>query len=59
MCETLARPETRTRELAALQEAMREQRLKHGEVITWDESGELAVAEGLINLIPAWQFLSS
>ena len=49
--------ETRNRELTALREAMREQKLDCGTVVTRDESDELTVDEGRICIVPVWRYL--
>ena len=59
VCESLVHPETRNRELAALREAMREQGLGCGVIVTREESEALTVEEGHISVIPVWLFLLS
>ena len=57
VCETLADPETRKRELAALEEAMAELGLGKGMVVTRNEEGEIRSSSGEIRILPAWRFL--
>ncbi len=49
--------ETRTRELRALAQAMKELQLKEGVIVTLDEEEDLAIAEGTIRIVPVWKFL--
>ena len=57
VCESLVRPETRNRELASLREAMREQGLNCGVIVTREERETLTVEEGHVSVVPIWQFL--
>ncbi len=57
VCETLAAPETRKRELTALNEAMTEQQLTTGTIITRHESEQIQTAAGTVDIVPAWRFL--
>ncbi len=57
VCEIMAAPETRKRELTALNEAMEEQKLKDGTIITRNESEQIQVDAGTIHVMPAWRFL--
>lgn len=59
VCETLESPETREREVSSLRLAMRERKLKSGTIVTRNESDELCVDEGLIRVVPVWEFLLS
>ena len=54
VCESLASDKTKKRELAALQEAMLEQKLSEGWVVTRNESQELETEAGVIHVVPAW-----
>jgi hypothetical protein len=56
-CESLADPGTRKRELAALDEAMAEQRLKQGFIVTKNEFEHIPATNGNIEVMPAWRFL--
>ena len=57
VCETLAAPETRKRKLTALNEAMTEQQLTTGTIITRHESEQIQTAAGTVDIVPAWRFL--
>jgi uncharacterized protein len=56
-CESLAAPQTRKREIAALSEAMAELRLKTGTIVTRNEDERIKTDAGTIGVIPAWRFL--
>lgn len=57
VCETLAEPKTRKREIAALAEAMAEQCQSQGTVVTRNETETIETESGFIKVIPAWRFL--
>lgn len=57
VCESLSNEKTRDRELAALQEAMRELKLKRTILVTKSEESILTLEEGTIEILPAWRFL--
>ena len=57
VCESMAAPQTRKRELAALTEAMAEYGLKSGTVVTRNEKDQIKVGAGKIEVVPAWRFL--
>jgi predicted AAA+ superfamily ATPase len=57
VCDTLAHPLTRQREISALQHAMRELQLSESMIITKEEREQISVKEGNIDIIPVWQFL--
>ncbi len=57
VCETLADPQTRKRELASLGEAMAELKLETGTIVTRNEQEQIDIAQGKIDLIPIWRFL--
>lgn len=57
VCETLADPQTRKREVTALHEAMAELGLKTGTIVTRNEDESINVEPGIINVVPAWRFL--
>lgn len=57
VCETLAQPETRRREVAALDAAMAELHLSQGTIVTRCESEEIVGQNGTIRVVPAWKFL--
>ncbi|MBI1290413.1 AAA family ATPase [bacterium] len=57
VCESLADPETRRREVVALEEAMREQKLSSGVIVTRSEDETINVDAGEIRVLPAWRYL--
>ena len=57
VCETLADPQTRKRELAALSEAMAEQGVRTAAVVTREEEDAIETGTGRIEVVPAWRFL--
>jgi predicted AAA+ superfamily ATPase len=57
VCETLADPQTRKRELAALTEAMAELDLATATIVTRHEEDRIEIAAGQIEVMPAWRFL--
>lgn len=57
VCETLAHPQTRKREVAALNDAMKELNLTAGTIVTRSEEETLAVEAGEISVVPTWRFL--
>ena len=59
VCETLASPETRKRELTALQESIREWRLNRATVVRRNEAERIYTESGIIEVMPAWRFLGN
>jgi predicted AAA+ superfamily ATPase len=57
VCESIAGPETRKREVTALSEAMAEQGLPYGTIVTRNEEEEMQVDAGKIKVVPVWRFL--
>jgi predicted AAA+ superfamily ATPase len=57
VCESLADPQTRKREIAALAEAMVELNLAAGIIVTRGEEGIIEDGAGKITIVPAWRFL--
>lgn len=57
VCESLADPKTKLREIQALQEAMAELKLKKGCIVTRNEETNIEVDSGTIVVVPAWRFL--
>lgn len=53
----LSRPETRRRELRALEEAMGETGLDRGTVVTLDDEETVQTAVGVVRIVPAWRWL--
>jgi hypothetical protein len=50
-------PETAEREVKGLRAAMKEFNITTSWIITYDETKEIEVQEGLIKVVPAWQWL--
>jgi hypothetical protein len=57
VCESLAEPQTRKRETAALSEAMAELGLKSGTIVTRSEDERIDAGGRAINVVPIWRFL--
>lgn len=57
VCESLAEPRTRKREVRALDRAMAELGLRAGTIVTRDEEETIPVGAGSIDVVPAWRFL--
>ena len=57
VCETLADPATRAREVGALAEAMAELGLRESFLVTRHEQEEIDAGPGAIRVLPAWRFL--
>ena len=57
VCESMADPRTRKREIAALNEAMSEYGLRSGTIVTRNEEDQVGVGAGKIEIVPAWRFL--
>jgi predicted AAA+ superfamily ATPase len=57
VCESLAEPQTRKRETAALREAMEELGLNTGTIVTRNESEQVETGEGTIEVVAAWRYL--
>lgn len=57
VCESLVVPQTRKREIAALDEAMTEMGVKFGTIVTKNEDERITVDSGQIEVIPIWRFL--
>jgi predicted AAA+ superfamily ATPase len=57
VCESMADPRTRKREITALGEAMAELKLTEGIIVTRGEEERILVESGKIDVIPAWRFL--
>jgi predicted AAA+ superfamily ATPase len=57
VCETLANPVTRQREISALQSAMNELGLSEATLVTRDESEQVTIEKNIIEIVPVWQFL--
>lgn len=56
-CESIAAPQTRLRETAALEEAMTERKLSRSLIVTKQEDERIETASGVIEVVPAWRFL--
>jgi len=59
VCESLADPQTRKREVEALRDAMTELGLKSGTIVTRNEEEEVEGDSGKILVVPVWRFLLS
>jgi len=57
VCESLAEPQTRKREVAALSEAMTELGVKSGTIVTKGEDEQIKTDDGTIEVAPMWRFL--
>jgi len=57
VCESLAEPQTRKREAAALSEAMAELGLKTGTIVTRNEEERIETESGTIEVVPVWRYL--
>lgn len=57
VCESLAEPQTRKREITALSDAMSELGLTTGTIVTRNEDESVDASSGTIRVIPAWRFL--
>jgi predicted AAA+ superfamily ATPase len=57
VCESMADPQARKRELTALSEAMAELGQKSGTIVTRNEKEQIEVADGKIEVVPIWSFL--
>jgi len=57
VCESMAEPQTRKREVAALSDAMAELGLKSGTIVTRNEEEEIEADGGKIVAVPVWRFL--
>ncbi|MCD6175248.1 MAG: ATP-binding protein [Planctomycetes bacterium] len=57
VCESMARAQTRKREIISLTEAMAELKLKSGTIVTRNEEEQIKVDSGQISVVPAWRFL--
>ena len=57
VCESMAEPQTRKREVTALSETMVELGLKNGLIVTRNEEEEIKVNGGTIEVVPVWRFL--
>jgi predicted AAA+ superfamily ATPase len=57
VCESLAEPQTRKRETAALGEAMAELGLTSGTIETRNDDERIDARHGAISAVPIWRFL--
>ena len=57
VCESMADPQTKKREVTALAEAMAELKLPKGTIVTRGESEKISHGGGTIEVVPAWRFL--
>jgi predicted AAA+ superfamily ATPase len=57
VCESMADPQTRKREITSLGEAMAELKLTSGTIVTRRETEQIPVDAGKIDVVPVWRFL--
>jgi len=57
VCESMADPQTRKREITSLAEAMAELKLGTGYIVTRNEEEQIKTESGTVVLLPVWQFL--
>jgi predicted AAA+ superfamily ATPase len=57
VCQSMANPKTRKREITALAEAMSELKINSGTIVTRAEDEQLEVEAGVIDIVPAYRFL--
>jgi len=57
VCESLSEPQTRKREVAALDEAMTELGLKAGRIVTRNEEDLIESSGRTVEVVPVWRFL--
>ena len=57
VCESMVAPQTRKREVAALDQAMVQLGLKTGTIVMRSEEGQISVGGGVIQVLPIWRFL--
>ena len=57
VCEAMPDSNTYKREVTALSEAMREQAMNEGIIVTRNEEKDIQIESGKITVLPAWSFL--
>ncbi|MCK5916715.1 MAG: ATP-binding protein, partial [Deltaproteobacteria bacterium] len=57
VCESMANPQTRKREITALAEAMSELKITCATIVTRTDDEQLEVESGIIEIVPAFRFL--
>lgn len=57
VCHTLDSPETRTRELAGLIDAMEAHYLSEGMILTLSTEERLDLPQGTVHILPVWKWL--
>lgn len=57
VCESMADPQTKKREVTALAEAMAELKLSTGTIVTRGESEKISLEDRTIEVVPAWRFM--
>ena len=57
VCETLAEPQARQREVAALIESMTDLKVKSATIVTRAQSERIKTDAGTIEVVPIWKFL--
>ena len=56
-CESMVDPQTRKREISALSDAMTDLGIETATIVTRNEEEIIKTESGLIEIVPAWQFL--
>ena len=57
VCESMIEPQTRKRELTSISEAMAENGVKTGIIVTRKEEEKIETTSGIIDVVPIWKFL--
>ncbi len=57
VCSSLSEPETRTRELRALEAAMTELGASEAVLVTLDQEERVSLSSGTVRIVPAWRWL--
>ena len=57
VCETMLHPDTRNREMRALEEAMRERGVEDATIVTRNEEECVETDAGTIHIVPIWRYL--
>ncbi|WP_366936992.1 hypothetical protein [Acidithiobacillus sp.] len=57
VCDSMADPQTRKREVTALSETMSELNLSEDIIVTRNEEVQIPVEAGMILVVPVWRFL--
>ncbi len=57
VCESMADPQTKKREVDALSDVMAEMEVESGTIVTRNEDGQIETDHGTIEVVPIWRFL--